>query len=224
MGRNADYIFGSIKKAIGLIVVKHPENRNATAMATFIGMLGGFTGMNEKGVCYGKMLVHNSETKEFNMKGLPIQLLMQLGGENYSTAREMIDAMTEEGHMIPINLMVADKDEALLTELNQTSLALREVSRGVLAASNYFYSTGMFAETFDCERFTGLLTDAREYYGQFDVPQMKKSLHKARRRGGKNMQSIIFEPALNKMHVSINRVPATLGPYAVFDVQELFDR
>lgn len=224
MGRNADYIFGSINKAIGLIVVKHPENRNATVMATFIGMLGGFTGMNEKGVCYGNMLVHNSETKEFNMKGLPIQLLMQLGGENYSTAREMNDAMTRETHMIPINLMVADKDEAILAELNQTSWALREGSSGVLAASNYFYSTGMFAETFDCERFTGLLIDAREYYGKFDVPQMKKSLHKARRRGGQNMQSIIFEPGLNKMHVSMNRVPATLGPYVGLNVQELFSR
>nr|HPR31927.1 C45 family autoproteolytic acyltransferase/hydrolase [Prolixibacteraceae bacterium] len=61
MGRNADYLFGSINKAIGLIVVKHPRDGNATVMVSFLGMLGGFTGMNDQGVCYGNMLVHNSE-------------------------------------------------------------------------------------------------------------------------------------------------------------------
>ncbi|MBN1926520.1 MAG: hypothetical protein JW798_11860, partial [Prolixibacteraceae bacterium] len=88
----------------------------------------------------------------------------------------------------------------------------------------YFYSSGMFAETYDCDRFTGLLLDARENYGSFDLEQMKKSLHKARRKGGRNMQSVIFEPSLNKMHVSMNKVPATLGPYIGFDVKELFSR
>nr|HPR31050.1 hypothetical protein [Prolixibacteraceae bacterium] len=111
-----------------------------------------------------------------------------------------------------------------LVELNQKSHAIREGSRGVLAASNYFYSSGMFAEPFDCERFTGLMADAKANYGRFTVNDMKAALHKARRRNGHNMQSVIFQPARQKMYVSMSRVPATLGPYIEMNVGELLSR
>ena len=42
------------------------------------------------------------------------------------------------------------------------------------------------------------------------------------RRPDSNLQATIFEPAKMRMHVSINRVPATAGPYVVLDLATLF--
>ncbi|MCF8362746.1 MAG: hypothetical protein K9G70_09015, partial [Prolixibacteraceae bacterium] len=49
MGRNADYNFQRVNKALGIIVVKHPDEGLATISSTFLGLAGSFTGMNEKG-------------------------------------------------------------------------------------------------------------------------------------------------------------------------------
>ena len=59
MGRNADYNFKRINKALGIIVVKHPVKGYSTVSSSFLGLAGTFTGINEKGVCYGNMLVYN---------------------------------------------------------------------------------------------------------------------------------------------------------------------
>ncbi|MFO7899214.1 MAG: hypothetical protein R6V58_09155, partial [Planctomycetota bacterium] len=51
----------------------------------------------------------------------------------------------------------------------------------------------------------------------------EKALHAAR-LGGLKIQVAIFEPGGQKMHLSVNRSPASAGPYTVFDLAELFAR
>ena len=89
MGRNADYSFKNVNKALGILVIKHPEKGLATVTSSFLGMIGGFSGMNEKGVSYGNMLSHNGKEKKYDTRGLSIQILLQLGGQQFSNAREM---------------------------------------------------------------------------------------------------------------------------------------
>lgn len=221
MGRNADYSFKRVNKALGLLVVKHPNDGLATISSSFIGIVGSFTGMNEKGVSYGNMLSYNGLNDELNEDALPIQLLLQLGGEKYSTAREMSDYLTGMEHMIPINVMCADTIEAIITELAQYNSAVREGTKGVLAASNYFYSSGMFAFPENDGRFADLMLMSKEYYGEFNLEILQKAMYKARQKN-KNLQCILFEPSRMKMHVSMNKVPASKGPFVEFDVGELF--
>lgn len=220
MGRNADYVFKKINKALGLIVVKHPDTGLATVTSTFVGMVGGFTGMNEKGVCYGNMLVYNGISDEVNISGLPIQMLMQTGGEKAETAREMIDYLMQQQHMVPGNVMCADCNEAIIAELSQTRNVIREGSKGVLAASNFFYSSGMFSHTETDRRFSDLMLMAKENYGNFNLNILQKAMHKAR-KPNQNLQCVLFEPVRMKMHVSMNKVPASEGPFTELDITEL---
>ena len=223
MGRNADYNFKRVNRALGLIVVKHPEEGYSTVASSFLGMAGAFTGMNEKGVSYGNMLVHNGFEDDVITDGLPIQLLMQTAGERFSTAREMNDWLVEQQHMIPINVMCADKDEAIVAELGQHNYAIREGSEGVLASTNYFFSSGMFKEPeLDDARFANLMLTAKKYYGEFNLEHLKEAMHAAR-QPRENLQCVLFEPAAMKMHVSMNRVPASAGPFTTFDINVLLD-
>jgi hypothetical protein len=223
MGRNADYNFKRVNRALGVIVVKHPYNANSTVASSFLGLAGAYTGMNEKGVSYGNMLVHNGYEDDVITDGLPIQLLMQMAGEKFDTAREMIDWLVEQQQMIPINVMCADKDEAIVAELGQHNYAIREGSKGVLASTNYFVSSGMFEklET-DDPRFARLMLTAQKYYGEFNLENMKEAMHAAR-QPNENLQCVLFEPASMKMHVSMNREPASAGPFTSFDINVLLD-
>jgi predicted choloylglycine hydrolase len=219
MGRNADYYFKTVNKALGLIVVKHPSEGYATISATFLGLLGSFNGMNETGLSYGNMLSYNGTDKNINTKGLSIQLLMQLGAEQSATAREMAEFITAQKHMINNNVMSADKNEAFIAEIGPSGSFLQEGKRGVLAATNYFQSPSMYDEYTPCERFGKLMFFAKEKHGNFESEDMKEAMQIATRKGN-NLQCILFEPGKKKIHVSINKVPASQGPFTEFDITE----
>ena len=223
MGRNADYNFKKINKGLGLIVVKHPDTGNATVSSSFLGLAGTFTGMNEKGVCYGNMLVYNGFEEENYTGGLPVQLLMQQAAENSNTAREMTDYLTARKHIIPVNVMCADSTEAIVLELGQEKFAIREGEKKVLAATNYFYSSGMFESPKNDLRLSLLLNVARKNYGQFNLENLKTAMHHARRRN-QNLQCVLFEPSLKTMHVSMNNVPASKGPFFAYNLEKLFEK
>lgn len=223
MGRNADYQFKRINKALGIIVVKHPNNGFATVSSSFLGLAGTFTGINEKGVCYGNMLVYNGNEENSFKDGLPIQLLMQNAAETKSSAKQMIDYLTSQKHIIPVNVMVADKNEALVAELGSCNFAVREGNKGVLAATNYFYSPDMFSMPDNDRRLSVLMTSARNYYGKFKLQHLKNAMHQAR-QPNKNLQCVLFEPAEMRMHVSMNKVPASKGPFYAIEINELLEK
>lgn len=223
MGRNADYAFKRINKALGLIVVKKPDYGYATVSSSFLGLAGAYTGINEKGVSYGNMLVYNGFEDEETSGGLPVQLLMQSAAETNNSAREMIEYLTAQKHVVPVSVMCADSNEAILAELGKTNFAVREGSNGVLAASNYFYSSGMFEKPETDNRFSALMLKARDHHGKFNLKHLKDAMHAAR-KPNETLQCVLFEPAKMQMHVSINKVPATKGPFITFDIPELLSK
>jgi predicted choloylglycine hydrolase len=220
MGRNADYAFKSVNRAIGLILVKHPSTGYATLTVTFLGMIGGYSCMNETGLSYGNMLVHNGTDKTFNTKGLSIQLIMQMAGEQFSTAMEMADFISKQTFLTSNNVMCADKNEAIVVECSQTQSEQRVGQKGVLAATNYFLSPGLYDEYVPCERFAKLMMDAKKNYGNYSVKRVEETMYHARRKG-QNLQCVVFEPVTRTMYVSINKVPASKGPFTEFKIDDI---
>jgi len=222
MGRNADYNFQRVNKALGIIVVKHPDKGLATISSTFLGLAGSFTGMNEKGVSYGNMLVYNGKDNGVDTNGLSIQLLMHMGGEQSSSAKSMVEFLRDKRHMIPINVMCADRNKAFVAELSPLATAVREGDKGVLAATNYFYASGMFENHVNERRFANLMMLSKKYHGELNLEHLQEAMHSARQLN-ENLQCVLFEPAKMKMHVSMNRVPASAGPFTEFDVKKLLN-
>jgi hypothetical protein len=136
--------------------------------------------MNEKGVSYGNMLVNNGVDNGIDTNGLPIQLLMQMGGERSSSAISMVKFLRDKRHMIPINVMCADRDEAFVAELSPVATAVREGKKGVLAATNYFYASGMFESHVNERRFANLMTLSKKYHGEFNLEHLREAMHAAR--------------------------------------------
>lgn len=123
--------------------------------------------------------------------------------------------------MIPINVMCADSIEAFVAELSPVGTAVRQGTRGVLAATNYFISSGMFKRHVNEQRFANLMLISKKYHGEFNLNHLQEAMHAARQLN-ENLQCVLFEPGKMKMHVSMNRVPASEGPFTPFDVNKLF--
>lgn len=220
MGRNVDYFGFGLAKCGSLIVVYHPREGVPVVAVSFIGMVGAYTGINGEGVAFGNMLIFNARDQSIAPDGLPIQIAMRLAAHRSRSARAMSAILRSQKHMAPMNVMTADRREAIVLELGLKASAVRLERRGVLAASNHFRTPELRAREVACERYATLIVTAEKNYGAFDVELMKKTLHAARIRG-LNLQAVVFEPAAMKMHVSVNRTPAAAGPYTVFDVTKL---
>jgi len=220
MGRNADYKTKGLNKYLGVIVVRHPENGIATVNITYLGLIGGFSGINEKGVCYGNMLSYNGKEESVNTEGMPIQLLLRMAAETAESADEYNKFLSGYKVMIPNIVMSADTEKAMVTELTQDGNDFREGYKGVLASSNYFHSGKLVKSYVPDERYSIILNEARVNYGSITVGIVKDIMYKARRKGN-NVQCVIFEPSKMLVHASINKSPASAGPFTVIDARSL---
>ncbi|HUS47856.1 MAG TPA: C45 family peptidase [Phycisphaerae bacterium] len=221
MGRNADYFSMGFSDRGMLLVVRHPREGVPVASVNFLGMVGAFTGINAHGVCFGNMLVFNAAGSQQNNDGLTIQLAMRLAAQRSRTAKDMAKLLTAQKHAIPMNVMIADPNEAQVLELGLRKVQVRRSRDGILAASNYFLTPRLRTKQSRCRRYDSLLAAARKHRGQMTVEKMTEALYEARVQG-LNLQAVVFEPTAMRMHVSINHMPAAKGPYVQFDLKKLF--
>jgi len=232
MGRNADYYSFGFQDRGSILVVRHQvpgSCQHATACISFLGMVGGFTGMNDRGVSFANMLVFNASTRPGDAgdpgKGaITIQLAMRLAAENSANVADMAVALERQPHLIPMLVMVADSRRAEVLELSPEGHRARTSSSGILAASNYFL-TDLAEEPYDCPRYAKLIRAAAQAetehgHPEMTLEEMKDAIYKAAIKK-MNMQAVIMEPGPRRLHVSINQMPAAAGPYTTFEMGEL---
>ena len=219
MGRNAEYFGMGLADRGSLVIVYHPKDGIPVAAVSFLGMVGTFTGVNAEGVCFGNMLVFNANNQDAVENGLPIALLLRLAAHHAKSAQEMANILQSQVHVIPVNVMLADSREAVVLELAGAESRVRRGEGEFLAATNYFRTNAMRRNFVSCERYDTLAAAGES--ANLDVAAIQAALHKARIEK-LNLQSVVFEPERMQMHVSVNRVPASGGPYTVFDLEELF--
>jgi len=117
-GRNGDYFSLGFFQDRGMLVrVVHPREGAAVAGVTFLAMIGSFTGMNDRGVAYGNMMVSNAAGPARRTGGLTIQLALRQAAMRAGSAAEMGELLRHIKHVVPMNVMVADRNEALVLEL-----------------------------------------------------------------------------------------------------------
>ena len=220
MGRNVDYFGFGLEDRASMIVVYHPREGVPVVAVSFLGFIGAFTGINAEGVAFGNMLVFNAREDGVRRDGVPIQIAMRLAAQRSRSAGEMGSALAAQRPLIPMNVMVADADEAIVLELGLDGAQTRLPKNGILAVSNSFRTPDLRANQVLCERYMALVAAASDHYGTFDAELMQRTLHAARIRT-LNLQAAVFEPAAMRLHVSVNRSPASAGPYTAFDVREL---
>jgi predicted choloylglycine hydrolase len=222
MGRNLDYEISHLSEIVGLITVYHFKDGNSVVSVNFLGMIGCFTGMNSEGVVFGNMLVYNARERKVNKDGISIQLLLRDAAQETNTARKFADYLVDHKHVIPMNVMVADKTSAFMTELDINESKIRSSDKTSLAASNYFRDSALQVRKVDCPRYSSLVGSVKQNYGKYDVATMENALYRAR-INNLNLQAVVFEPEKMLMHVAMNSRKAAAGPYITFDVRKLLN-
>ncbi len=220
MGRNTDYLSFGLGDRASMIVVYHSTDGIPFASVGVLGIIGSFTGINAKGVAFGNMIIQNAKDAQIQNDGLPIQIALRMAAHECAAAKDMIDFLRAHRRMRAMNVMAADAGEALVVELACHGDDVRRGERGALFASNHFRSPDLRACEVHCGRYESLVRAAKDQHGSLDVEAMKKALYSAR-IPVINLQAVVFEPAAMRMHLSINRYPASAGPYTAFDVTEL---
>jgi len=218
VGRNAEYFGLGLSDRGSLIVVYHPDDGEPLAAVSFLGMVGAHTGVNASGVCFGNLLVFNASARATRRDGMPIALHMRLAAHKAATAEDMAESLRAASHAIPVNVMIADPRNALVLELAPNASRTRTSSDGALAVTNYFRTAEMRNGDASCERYDTLIEAVAE---PMSVKAMERALHSARVKN-LNLAAVVFEPEAMRMRVSLNRVPASAGPFTEFDLVRLF--
>ena len=222
MGRNAEYFGLGLSDRGSLIVVRHATDRTPSVLVGFLGMLGGFTGITAEGVAFGNMVIFNPHYREnrWETNGLPVQLAMPLAADGCRSADEVVARLRKMDHAIPMNVMVADRQRALVLEIGPAGGVLVEGREGALATSNFYTVYPNRSYDYACPRSKALLATADAFRGSMAADQMEAALA-AGSFDPFNLHAVVFEPGAMRMRVSLNRVPAADGPYQAFDLREL---
>ncbi|HDZ42962.1 hypothetical protein LCGC14_0225840 [marine sediment metagenome] len=222
MGRNGDFFSMGFADRGMVVAVRHPADGHATAAVGFLGMIGAYTGVSAAGVAFGNMLVFNAAGPQLHPKGLPMQIALRQAAERAGSAEEMSTILRGQRHAAPMNVMMADADDAVVTELGLKGSAVRRAGAdGLLVATNHFRTPELADHPEQCTRYQRLTSDNDGRPVVMDVTAVKAALHRTR-IPLMNLQAVVFEPAAMRMHVSVNRLPASAGPYLVMDLRELF--
>ena len=222
MGRNAEYISMGLGEVGSLLIVRHATDQTPMVLVGFVGMLGGFTGITADGVAFGNLVIFNAAPADDELRpdGLPVQLAMPLAADGSQTAGDMIDRLLEMEHAIPMNVMAADRTDALIVELGPEQNVLRQGRDGVLSVSIYYVEHPNRWFSYDCPRQVAMEEFADDHRGQMTAELMEKAL-KEGSYDPLNLQAVVLAPAQMQIRVSVNKIPAVDGPYQVFDVDEL---
>ena len=220
MGRNGDFFGLGIADRAMMVLVRRPADARATATVGFLGMVGAFTGINDAGVAYGNMIVFNAAGPKLRLEGLPIQIAIQQAAERAGSADEMIGLLRAQSHVAPMNVMAADAHDAQVAELSLAGTAARRMEDPLLVATNHFRTPELQAYPERCQRYDRLTANGDQAV-TMTVADMKRALHRNRVRL-MNLQAVVFEPAAMRMHVAVNRLPASAGPYVALDLARLF--
>ncbi len=222
IGRNAEYPAFGLEDRGSILCIHHVNEKKQILTVTVIGMLGAFTGFSSDGIFFSNMLVENAMKDSINFEGMAIQLQLRSAAEKASSLQEMISIVSSLKPVIPMNILLADSNDAVVIELGLNDYYIRTAdSIPAVCVSNHFRSPSLRDFEIDCPRYNVMMDDIVQNSGKITVPVVQNILYDASLRRI-NIQAIVVEPARKKLYLSMNRVPASKGPYTEIDAAKLF--
>jgi predicted choloylglycine hydrolase len=229
LGRNLDYPSLGYIHQYSLVTVHRPKGRLAFVSVGFPGLAGVLSGMNEAGLALGVLEVHGVKDGElpFDAKGLPYALCLRRVLEQARTIDEATKALTAMRRTTTINVAIADRQGVAVLEVTPKKVVKRPANRGVCITTNHFISAALKPETpiniqRSYERFSRL-TEAEGWKEKVDVEKLSKQLD-AVNLGNLTLQTMIFEPATLRLHLSIGTVPASKGTLRTLELAGLLGK
>jgi hypothetical protein len=219
-GRNLDWPpVGSLHE-YPLVVVCQGEGKLAFASVTYPGMLGVFSGINEKGLALADLTVIDAAdgSAKLDITGTPYTLALRRVLEECATVGEAEKLFGSLRRTTRQNVALCDRAVSAVFEITPKNLVVRRAVEGICACTNHFRSESLATST-KCDRYA-LLEKSRETE-KFDVAGVAKQMD-AVNQGAWTQQMMVFEPAALKLHLAFGKGPATRLPLQTLELSALF--
>jgi predicted choloylglycine hydrolase len=214
LARNLDYPPLGYVHRYRLVTVYRPKGKRAFAAVGVPGLVGVLSGMNDAGLSLAVHEVFNIKTglPHFDAGGIPYGLCLRQVLEECATVEEAIKTLEGLRLTTTINVAVADRNKVGVLEVSPKKVVLKRSERGTLSCTNHFTSPLLKSSnpvnvdrTF--ERFARL-EEVRDWKGKATPEALRKQLDLVN-LGNFTLQTMVFEPATLKLHLSIGQVPAS---------------
>jgi predicted choloylglycine hydrolase len=226
LARNLDYPSLGYIHQYSLVTVYRPKKRLAFATVGFPGLVGVLSGMNEAGLALGVLEVFDIKVGEtnFDARGITYGLCLRRVLEQAKTIDEAKKVLEGLRRTTTINVAIADRREVAVLEVSPKRVVKRKGMRGVCVTTNHFCCKELRPEkpvnldqTF--ERFA-TLEEVRQREGKVAVDDLRKQLDRVN-LGTLTLQTMCFEPATLRLHLSIGKVPASRQKMRTIELREL---
>ncbi len=227
-GRNLDYPSLGYAHEYSLVTLYRPTGKHAFAAVGFPGLVGCLSGINDAGLTVAILEIYSVKdgVDRFDAAGVPYALCYRRLLEECTTVTEAEKLLRSLKRTTTTSLAVSDAKGSVVFEVTPKELIVRQPKEGVCCCTNHFCSDELKPEDAETrfrsvERFAAL-EKARDLK-TLGVADVKKHLHAAS-NGANTMQTMVFEPAALKLHLSIGKVPASEGELKTVDLKPLFKK
>ncbi len=219
-GRNLDFYSLGILQKYSLVVVCRPNGKRAFCAVGFPGMVGCLSGMNDAGLALAvhEVLLAGDGASLFDSRGVPYTLLLRRILEECRTVDEAERLVRATPRTTLFNLALCDRQQARVLEVTPRTVAARHPERGLLACTNHFRSPELRTPFRFSWRYAALW-DSQEQ-ARLGVADIARKLHEVS-QGPMTLQTMVFDPAAMRLHVSIGASPASALPLRALDVGPL---
>ena len=225
-GRNLDYPSLGWVQQYSLVTIYRPKGKHAFVAIGFPGLVGCLSGMNDAGLA---LAVHetsmvNDGTARFNAAGIPYALCYRRILEECTTVAEAEKLLRSMKRTTITNLAICDQDGGAVFEVTPKDVIVRRPVDGICSCTNHFCTKELkvprqlnIFRTLD--RYDTLESSRR--LPRIGLPEIQKKLAAVSVQDH-TLQTMVFEPASLKLHLSIGKCPSAGEELKLLDLRPWF--
>jgi len=219
-GRNCDFPFKDVIEQYSLVIVYRPTGRKAFAMVTFPGVLASNCGMNQDGLTLGANTASKSGdgAPAFNPEGMPYSVAAREVMETCGSVDDFDRWFRGHSHTGRGLLLACDQKRQRVYEITTKNIGVREADDGLVYCTNHYRLAPMALPNPKCRRYETLETSRN--IKRLSVKDVARLLH-AVNQGSHTIQTMVFEPAILVLHLSIGPGPTSAKPLRRLDLKPL---
>jgi hypothetical protein len=182
--------------------------------------------MNDSGLCLAVHEVCDIKAGEphFDPRGLPYGLCLRRVLEDCTTVEEAKKKLESLRRTCTINVAIADRHTVAVLEVSPRRVVRRDAEKSTCVCTNHFCTAPLRpARPLDIERSFerfAKLEEVRGWGHKASPDDLRKQLH-AVALGRFTLQTMVFEPATLRLHLSVGKTPASAGPLRTLDLAPL---
>lgn len=243
-GRNLDWFDWGILADYAVVIFAKPDKGNAYVSVSWPGCIGVLTGMNEKGITLGQIMVKGTDNQ---VEGVPHFFLMRQVIQYANNLEEAEKIIKEAPRTTCWNVVISDGKipSAILVEYSANNISILKPKDGIMYSTNHFVSDVLQSQMKiypptdnSLARYIRLGELISENYGKIDKekaikflgdhfnPYEKKEIpHYNTICQSTTIQSVVFLPQTLELYVSCGiKAPVTHGKYHYFDFKKEIKR